>query len=150
MPEPPEIAGGDDLISPVAAEMMMGDVVAAPQELKGGDRHKHQAGRLEMGIGPVERGAVIGDMFQHVEQTDEVKAPPKVGVRHRSFHERRTGPFFGELACLRVGFEGPDPSEVAEHIQVPTGPRPDLEDIAAVAALRMAAKHLAQDLPPGR
>jgi len=108
--------------------MMMGDVVAAPERRHGGDRDHQPAARRELRSQRDERTFVVRNMFQHVEQHDQVvTAVIQCHVGQVTALHRHAGTLRREGARMVVRLDGIDRPELLKHGDVRAGTAADFE-----------------------
>jgi len=108
---------------------MMRDVVPTPQGWHRRHRQQEPAAGCELGPQSRERAFIVGNMFEHVEQHDQVVLT--VFQRHvgqiTALH-RNAGPLRGEGAGMIVGFDRIDRAELLEHGDVGACAAADFEN----------------------
>jgi len=135
----------------IAALVVVGEIVGAPHPLISGHGDQDPAARGELGGDAFERRLVAIDMFEHVEQGDEVVGaigdPGEFGKRRVA--DLLAEPGAGQSARLVVHFERVEPAEAAQHAEIVAGAAADLEDSGIIGQARLARDQIGEDLAAG-
>jgi len=108
---------------------MMGDVVPAPQGWHGRHREHQPAAGRELGPQRGERTLVVGNMFEHVEQHDQIiSAVFERHVGQIAALDRHAGPLRREGARMVIGLDRIDRAELLEHGDVGARAAADFQD----------------------
>jgi len=126
---------------------MVGDIVSAPQGWHGRHREHQPAAGCELRPQGHECALIVGDMFEHVEQHDQIiMAVFERHVRQIAALHRHTGPPCGERPRMIVGFDRIDRAELLEHRNIGAGAAADFQDSERPCPGSPALEQRGQDL----
>jgi len=148
--EPARRKGRAQRAGGVAALVVVGDVVCAPQPGCCRHRQQHPPARRELAPQHLQRADIVVDMLQHVEQHDEVIAAilqlHLIGQQPAA-HRDAAAPA-GERPGGFIGLDRVDPAEALQHGEVGAGAGAHLQYPRAGLQRHLLPDQRRDDLPP--
>jgi len=131
--------------------MMVDDIVRAPQPRHGRHRDQYASARRQLAGERAQRGHVFRNMFQHIEQNDQVIMAvfQRHAVRQIAALDREAAALFGERARAIVGLDRIDIAISLQQRQVGPGAAADLEDLERPCLRTIALDQPRYDLAAG-
>jgi len=142
------------LCAPVSPVMVMRHIVCAPHPGVGRNRQDQSPARFQPGPDRLERGMVICNVFQDIEQRDQVKSAFRKGgkIRKCGWLDLSSKPLGRKCPCVGIKLGSRDAPEPREHFQIVTGAAPTIEnggELASAHGLGEKRRHeAAESLEP--